>query len=380
MMNFFEKIYRRLKFYALSAFYRFERSLCRQSLKRAYKDRFLIGTAVTGDLLFSRNAKPYHILLKHFNTVTIADSLKPYSVCRQLDRYDFQLADKMVAWAERRGMTVIGHYLISSIMFPRFFFADENGNDVSREVLIDRMRNYIHAVVGRYKGRIRCWEAVHEVFDSDGRWLDSKFYRILGEDFVGYAFRFAREADPDCELLYSDSALCFPEKRAAVIAILQKLRSQGIMVDTVGMQGHVHFAYPPLADLEKAIEDFSNANFKISITEMDFSVLPVYNPRIINTATALDPAYWETLNPYKTGLPEKIAQMQAKRYADFFKIFLKHSDCIDRVTFWGITDDTSAKNDFPVIGRTDYPLLWDRKYRAKPVVKELIGMGQNNYY
>jgi endo-1,4-beta-xylanase len=134
-----------------------------------------------------------------------------------------------------------------------------------------------------------------------------------------------------------------------------------------------------MSELEKSIVAFAKLGCKVSITELDMSVLPVYNPKV-DMKTALNPAYWESLNPYRHALPQKIADIQHRRYREMFEILLKHSDKIDRVTFWGISDKHSFKNIFPVPGRTDYPLLFDRKYRAKPIVKELIEMGKNHYY
>jgi endo-1,4-beta-xylanase len=78
------------------------------------------------------------------------------------------------------------------------------------------------------------------------------------------------------------------------------------------------------------------------------------------------------MNPYADSLPQAVAQAQQARYADFFRLFLKHHDKITRVTLWGVTDGDSWCNNWPMPGRTDYPLLFDRKYQPKPIVEEII--------
>jgi endo-1,4-beta-xylanase len=63
-----------------------------------------------------------------------------------------------------------------------------------------------------------------------------------------------------------------------------------------------------------------------------------------------------------------------ERFLAFFQIFNKHSDKISRVTTWGIGDANSWRNDWPIAGRTDYPLLFDRAYQPKPVVEKIIAL------
>ena len=82
------------------------------------------------------------------------------------------------------------------------------------------------------------------------------------------------------------------------------------------------------------------------------------------------------LNPYTDGLPEEMQKKHTERYVDFFKIFLKHKDKVSRVTFWGIHDNQSWKNNWPIRGRTNYCLLYDRNYNPKPVVDALIELAE----
>jgi endo-1,4-beta-xylanase len=107
------------------------------------------------------------------------------------------------------------------------------------------------------------------------------------------------------------------------------------------------------------------------ITEMEVNVLPT-PPEVYGADISQQAQYLETLNPYPGGLPDSVQKQLTKRYADLFGVLLKHRDAVTRVTFWGVHDGYSWKNDWPIIGRTNYPLLFDRRYQPKPAYFAVI--------
>jgi endo-1,4-beta-xylanase len=288
------------------------------------------------------------------------------------DKFFFDDADRFVEFGEKNNMYITGHTLIWHSQTPRWFFKDENGNDVSREVLIERMKKHIHTVVGHYKGRIKGWDVVNEASLDNGEWRDSKFYQIIGEEFVNLAFQFAHEADPDAELYYNDYSMALEGRRNGVVKMVKSLQEQSIKIDGIGMQGHIGMDSPSIENFEKSIVAFSGLGVKVMITELDLSALPSPWANMgANISETTD--YQEKIDPYPTGVMPRDAELKwEERYLDFFRLFLKHRDKITRVTLWGISDANSWKNDFPVKGRTDYPLLFDRNYQAKPIVQKLI--------
>lgn len=247
---------------------------------------------------------------------------------------------------------------------------DKEGNSVSKEVLTQRMKDHIHKVVGRYKGRIHSWDVVNEAIEDDGSYRNSKFYQILGEDFIKLAFEFAHEVDPEAELYYNDYSMSNPGKRAGVVRMVEKLQNEGITVNGIGMQGHIGLNHPDIQEFEKSLEAYGKLG-KVMITELDLSVLP--SPWGDAGAEISDNyEYEDKMNPFPDGLPDDVEQQFTNRYVEFFELFLKHQDKIERVALWGVNDGNSWKNNWPVRGRTDYPLLFDRDNNAKPVVKQLI--------
>ncbi|MDA3879283.1 MAG: endo-1,4-beta-xylanase [Prolixibacteraceae bacterium] len=169
--------------------------------------------------------------------------------------------------------------------------------------------------------------------------------------------------------------MVIPGKREGVAKMIKNLRTKGITVDGIGIQGHFTMGFPSIDELEKSIEDYAALGCKVMITELDVSVLP--NPWDSSAEVSMNFEYNEQNNPYRNGIPREVADALDQRYLNLFALFMKHSDKISRVTLWGISDGQSWKNNWPVRGRTDYPLLFNRDYQPKPVVDMIIQEAQN---
>ncbi len=347
------------------------------TLKEALKDEFLIGTALNVDQIWEKDSVTDKIIKQQFDAIVAENCMKSMYMQPKEGEFYFKDADKFVEYGIQNNMFVTGHTLIWHSQAPNWFFTDAKGKDVSKEVLIERMKNHISTIVSRYKGKIKGWDVVNEAILDDGSWRDSKFYTIIGEDFIPLAFQFAHEADPDAELYYNDYNEWHEGKRATIVKMVKNLKSKGIRIDAIGMQGHLGMTYPSIEEYKAAIDAYAAAGVKVMITELDLSALPLPRPNVgANIADTV--AYRKEINPYTTALPDSISTAWNKRMGDFFKLFIDNSQNIKRVTLWGVTDATSWKNDFPVVGRTDYPLLFDRENKAKPVVKEIIEMTKTN--
>ncbi|MDH5826921.1 endo-1,4-beta-xylanase [Sphingobacterium faecium] len=344
-------------------------------LKHAFKDKFYIGTALNLDQIWERNAAAVSVVKDQFNSIVAENCMKSMYLQPREGEFNFKDADRFVAFGEQHGMHIIGHTLMWHSQTPTWFFVDQKGKDVSREVLIERMRKHIHAVVGRYKGRIHGWDVVNEAVLDNGELRKSKFYDIIGKDFIKLAFQFAQEADPSAEFYYNDYSTAIPTKRNGIMKLVKEVLDSGVRVDAIGMQEHNGLDNPALNEVEKTIVDFASLGTKVMVTEMDISVLPHVNPNM-GAEISETYRYKKELNPYEEGLPATIATALASRYKDFFKLYLKHHDKITRVTVWGVGDGDSWKNGWPVPGRTDYPLLFDREYKPKAFLKDLVELAK----
>jgi endo-1,4-beta-xylanase len=350
-----------------------------KSLKDAFMGKFLIGVAINADQAAGKDTASIKIVKHQFNSITPENCMKSEVIHPQEDKFDFTQADQYVKFGEANNMFIVGHTLIWHSQTPPWFFVDKDGKDVTRDVLIERMKKHISTVVGRYKGRVKSWDVVNEAINDDGSWRQSKFYTIIGEDFVRLAFEFAREADPNALLCYNDYSMARPGKREGVIKMIKKLQEQGIKVDGIGMQGHLSMDFPTVADEEKSIIAFSKLGVKVMITELDMSVLPSPTENA-DADVSTSYTYKKEMNPYSGGLPDSVATSWNNRMNDFFKLFLKHQDKIIRVTLWGVTDVQTWRNNWPIPGRSDYPLLFDRNYKAKPIVETIMKEAKDKTY
>ena len=340
------------------------------TLKDALQDNFYVGAAINAYQAGDKDAKATAIITQHFNTITAENLLKWSSIHPRPNEYNFQPADDYVAFGNKNDMFVVGHTLVWHNQIPDWVFEDEKGNPVSKEVLLQRMEEHINAVAGKYKGKIHGWDVVNEALNDDGTLRESKWLKIAGEEYLEKAFRLAQQADPEAELYYNDYNMWKPAKRDGAIRLVKDLQAKGVRVDGIGMQGHWGLENPSIAQIEESIVAFSKLG-KVMITELDIDVLP--NPSNRNGAD-IDATFEfdEKYNVYTDGLPDSVQQKLTQRYADIFALFRKHSDKISRVTFWGVTDANSWLNDWPIKGRTSYPLLFDRNYQPKPALDAII--------
>ncbi|MDH6343102.1 endo-1,4-beta-xylanase [Parabacteroides sp. PFB2-12] len=341
------------------------------TLKDALEGKFYIGAALNANQITGKDTEGIRVLKEHFSSIVAENCMKSGELHPAENMYDFALADKFVEFGEENNMFIIGHTLIWHSQLPRWFCVDENGENVSAEVLKTRMKDHISTVVGRYKGRVKGWDVVNEAIMEDGSYRKSKFYEILGEEFIPLAFQYAQEADPEAELYYNDYNEWYPGKRETVTRLIRTLKERGIRIDGIGMQGHVAMDSPSLEDYEATIVGYAKEGVKVMVTEFDISILP--SPRRdvgANIGTNFD--YQKELNPYTEGVPAEAQAAWDNRMTDFFRLFLKHSDTVSRVTMWGVADGDSWKNNFPVRGRTDYPLLFDRAHQPKGAIQMII--------
>ena len=345
-----------------------------KTMREAFADKFLIGVALNTRQVTTKNPEVQALIRDQFSSVVAENCMKAEVVQPNEGLFDFRDGDKLCDLAEKNGQAVIGHCLVWHSQAPRWMFRDKDGKQVSREVLIQRMKDHIYKVVGHFKGRVKGWDVVNEAIEGNGEFRKSPYYRIIGPEFIRLAFQFAHEADPNVELYYNDYGMDSPRKREAVVRLVKDLKAHGCRIDAVGMQSHVGFD-TPLDEYEKSIEAYAATGVKVMVTELELSVLP-WPKGNYGAAIETNFDYKKEMDPYTDGLPAEIQKKQDDFYAKLFDIYLRHSKDISRVTFWGVTDGDSWKNNFPIHGRTDYPLAFDRDMKPKPFVETIIEMAE----
>lgn len=323
-----------------------------KGLKDYYKNYFPIGVAVSVNTF---NGATGDLILSQFNSLTPENAMKMGPIHPKEDQYYWRDADSIVNFAQKHGLKVRGHNLCWHEQTPYWLFKDAEGKQVSKEVLLKRLKDHITTVVSRYKGKIYAWDVVNEAIDDDStKFLrNSLWYQICGEDFIAKAFEYAHEADPKAILFYNDYNTERPEKRERVYKLLKKLVDAGVPINAVGLQAHWSIYEPTPVELRTAIQKFSSLGLKIQFTELDVSIFPWEK-----NARALRPGEVGVYTP-------DLEQKQIAKYTEVFKIFREYKKVITGITFWNVSDKYTWLDGYPVRGRKNFPLLFDQELKPK---------------
>jgi len=304
----------------------------------------LVGAAVFSSGLGS-DATYAGAASRHFSTLTAEWEMKWDPVQRAPGVYDFAGGDRIADFAEANGMRLKGHALIWHGATPRWV------DSLSPPELRIAFEDHIRTVAGHYRRRVYAWDVVNEAIDDSQPGLRSTvFSRGLGPDYVAEAFRLARRADPEAQLIYNDyGGEGLNRKSNDVYALVKDLRQRGL-VDGVGLQMHISAAaFPAVADIRANIQRLADLGLQVNLSEMDVRVREV------------------------AGDSTAKRERQRQVYRDVVGACLAVPRC-EAVTFWGFTDAHSWIDGF--FGPDD-PLLFDEQYRAKPaffgVLDALLG-------
>lgn len=342
-------------------------------LKDAYKDRFLIGAAINASIARGEHEDITEIIKRDFSSLTPENAMKWESVRTTDGEWKWTDSDQFVNFATQHKLHAVGHTLAWHSQIPDSVFKNKNGEYIQPKELLKKMEEHITTIVGRYKGKLAAWDVVNEAVGDDNQMRKSHYYNILGEDFIDKAFHLAHEVDPKAHLMYNDYNIEKDGKREAALEMLKRLIKRGVPIHGLGIQGHIAVDGPSIADIEKSIVAYADLGLRVHFTELDIDVLPqVWNLPVAEISTRFD--YKPERDPFKNGLSKEMNDKLSSRYEELFKLFIKHKDKIDRITLWGVSDDATWLNDFPIKGRTSYPLLFDRKHQPKDAYYKILAL------
>jgi len=331
-----------------------------KGLKDFYKDYFTMGVAVSPRALKTDEAG---LILRQFSSLTPENAMKMGPIHPKENEYFWADADSIVAFAKRNHLKLRGHTLCWHNQTPGWLFKDPSGKLVTREILLKRLKDHINTVVSRYKGSIYAWDVVNEaISDQNDEWLrNSLWYQVCGEEYIAKAFQYAHEADPDALLFYNDYNEISPVKREKICKLVKRLKDAGVPIHGIGLQAHWAVNEPTRDQLDSTIQRFAELGLKIQVTELDISVYPkehqAREKKPEDDSTAFTPGK---------------EQKQMEVYKNCFDIFRKYRQYISAITFWNISDRNSWLDNFPVKGRKDYPLLFDKDLKPKKAFWEVV--------
>tara|TARA_B110000881_G_C18580717_1_gene521521 strand:+ start:399 stop:1544 length:1146 start_codon:yes stop_codon:yes gene_type:complete len=341
------------------------------SLSQKFQKHFLVGAAINEGQILQKDQPSVSIIKKEFNTISPENVMKWMFVQPKPNEFYFDHTDKYVQFGLDNNMHIVGHALIWHSQIANFMNSIKDSTK-----MVQHVTNHISTLVNRYKGKIDTWDVVNEALNGDGTLRESIFLKVLGENYLETVYKMAEKYDSNADLAYNDYNLCKPKKREGVVKLIKSLQKNGAKINSVGIQAHWQLTSPTLEEIETSILAFSELGVKVMFTELDISVLP--NPWELSGAEVTQNFKKfegdKKMNPFPENLPDSVKEKLAKRYENIFKLFVKHKDKISRVTFWGVTDKFSWLNDWPIKGRTNYPLLFDRNYKEKKAYQRIMNL------
>lgn len=339
----------------------------------AFQSDFLLGTAINSQTLKDNEQNLLELINREFSSVTAENCQKWAEIHPQDTVWDWATSDRFIEFATANKKHVLGHTLVWHSQIPESVFKDSDGQLLSAAELSKKMEYHINTIVDRYRGKVDTWDVVNEVVSDEGNdsWRNSYWHQIMGDWFMEHAFRTTHAADPNAELLYNDYNMHDPAKRTFLVALFKDYLDREVPIHGVGFQAHYALDEPKIEEIEKSIEAFSELGLAIHITELDVDVLPKAFD-YMGAEISANFEYSDELNPYPVELPAELEEQLAQRYESLFRLFLKHRDSVKRVTLWGTGDAQSWKNNWPVVGRTNYPLLFDRSLRPKAAYQRVL--------
>jgi endo-1,4-beta-xylanase len=334
------------------------------ALKTLFKDDFMMGVAINYDQSVGADRRAAPIIKHHFNALAPENVMKWVHIHPTSDTYDFGPADKYVQFGETNQMYLVGHTLVWHAQVPNWPFEGTNGQPADRATVLKRLHDHIATVVGRYKGRIKCWDVVNEALEEDGSLRQSPWLTAIGEDYIAKAFEYAHEADPKAILRYNDYSIENPAKRQGAIRLIKKLQAQHVPISGIGIQTHANLTWPSPELEDEALTELASLGLPLYITELDID-----GSEAGQENQSADVAQTAAMRRNAGGQVENVDQKLANQYSNLFRAFLKHRDSIKAVTFWNVTDADSWKSQ----GK---PLLFDENGKPKPAFDAVVAVAR----
>ncbi|MCR4961529.1 MAG: endo-1,4-beta-xylanase [Lachnospiraceae bacterium] len=396
-------------------------------LKELYRDLFRIGVAcerVKEKFPNNEIGNPEKeaLMLKHFNSMTFANELKPaYNMgVKSHEATDTKLpfvinpnALYMLNWARNNKMHVRGHVMVwhsqcanevfcknyEPVTIPtdpellkerpmlKFFEKLDPVCYVDRDTLIARMQSYIYNLLEyMYKegfaDTVYAWDVVNEAIELNDKTetglRNSYWYQIIGDDLIYHAFRAAYDARQELSVKYADKYGIDPSDEEALKAIRPALfyndynewqsEKKAAIIAALKREGHGHGSIigEGLIDgigMQGHLSDNNDVDEYISALREYAALVPQVHITELDvkcTCTNANAEYYQAV------FYQKLFEGLKKAVEDGVNL--------TSVTLWGLTDDNSwIRGANPLLFRKDLSTKRSFDALASVITGESIG-------
>jgi endo-1,4-beta-xylanase len=330
------------------------------SIYKAFSDFFPIGAAVDTTDLSGAHAQ---LLTTHFDSMTPGNDLKWSSVEPSLGTYDYTNGDALVGEAVCSNMKVRGQNLVwaTGEQTPAYATGDGTNSPANQATVTANIQEHIQNEVQHFGSKVYAWDVVNEPLDPSQPdcLVHGPFYNVLGASYLDVAFKAAKQYAPaGTKLFINEYSTTDPARLACLVKVVLELRERGVPINAIGHEMHNQINFPTTESMVQAVETVHERfpNLEQQITELDMSI---YNAG-------------DTTSNYGNDVPASALAEQGWLYKQYFDAFRRLRGKISAITIWGMADDDTWLDSFPV-NRTDYPLPFDMRLQAKPAYWGIIG-------
>jgi endo-1,4-beta-xylanase len=323
------------------------------SIYKTFADFFPVGAEVDTTDLSGPHAQ---LLTMHFDSITSGNDMKWSSVEATKGTYTYGNADAEVGEAVCNNMKVRGQNLVwaTGEQTPAYATGDGTNSAANQAVVTANIQEHIQSELQHFGSQVYAWDVVNEPLDpTQSDCLEhGPFYQVLGPSYIDIAFKAAKQYAPaGTKLFINEYSTTDSNRLACLVKVVRELRDRGVPVDAIGHEMHNAINYPPAESMIQAVETVHDQFPELDqqVTELDMSV---YNAG-------------DTTSNYGNNIPPSVLAEQGWLYKQYFDAFRRLRGKLSAVTFWGMADDDTWLDGFPVT-RTDYPLPFDMNLQAKP--------------
>lgn len=188
---------------------------------------------------------------------------------------DFTTITKIADIAKERGKKLRGHSLLWYALTPVWFAEYDNSIQTWQSIV----EPHLVATSQQFANDFVSWDVLNEPLDVDDGLpyglRNSRYYQMLGVDYIGQAFEISRAFAPNVTRYLNEYSLTqdvswHESKRRAFLDLLDSLLAKQVPIEGIGIQTHLETNLDFDAEIyRKFLQEITDRGLEITLTELD---------------------------------------------------------------------------------------------------------------